>query len=114
MSVASIYSRGELMTGTQAMFEKSKKSDRIRKTIAFDPKKDRTLLDYIETKVKEGAAFSSVMKELALQQITLLKLAELHLDSQDCQTRVVTSQTRVVTEGKDELDSVFDDFMSTE
>ncbi len=99
------------MTGTQINFEKEKKSDRIRKTIAFDPANDRTLLDYIETKVKTGATFSSVIKELALQQITLLQLAELHLAKQDCQTRVVTSQTRVVTEEKDELDSVFDDFM---
>lgn len=99
------------MTGTRICFEKSKKSDRIRKTIAFDPENDRTLLDYIETRMKAGATFSSVVKELLLQQITLLQLAELHLAEQDCLTRVVTRQTRVVTEQKDELDSVFDDFM---
>lgn len=102
------------MTGMRINFEKSKKSDRIRKTISFDPKNDRTILDYIETRMKAGATFSAVIKELALQQITLLQLAELHLVEQNCQTRVVTSQTRVVTEEKDELDSVFDDFMSTE
>lgn len=102
------------MTGTLVTFNKDENAKRLRKTIAFDPINDRYTLDYIETRMETGASFSAVVKELLLQQITLLQLAPAHLDSRDCQTRVVTSQTTGMTNGKDRLDTVFDDFMSTE
>lgn len=102
------------MTGIQVTFEKSKSSGRLRKTITFDLTKDRFSLKHINKRIEAGESFNSIIKELVLQQITLLELASTHLDSKDCHHTGMTSHHTGMTTIKDELDSVFDDFMSTE
>ncbi len=102
------------MPGTQVTFEKSESSDRIRKTVVFDPVNDRYSLDYIEARMAAGESFNSIIKELVLQQITLLQLAPGHLGLEGSQTTGMTNQTTGMTEGGSKLQDPFGSFMSTE
>ena len=95
------------MTGTQVKFNRTKKTKRIRKTIVFDPVNDAFVLSYINCRVEAGESFSSVIKELVLQMITLIELAPTHYQNTlqtDCQS---TLQTENPAQNTDKVESPF-------
>lgn len=81
------------MTGTQVKFNATERAERIRKTIAFDPFNDAFVLNYINCRVEVGESFSSVVKELLLQMITLIELAPTH-----CHNTLLTEHNTLLTE----------------
>lgn len=103
------------MTGTQVKFNATEKAERIRKTIVFDPFNDAFSLNYINCRVDAGESFSSVVKELVLQMITLIELAPTHLAHcqntllTDCQN---TSLTEKPTQNTGKVESPFDNLLT--
>lgn len=104
------------MTGTQVKFDRTKKAERIRKTIVFDPFNDSFALNYINCRIETGESFSSVVKELVLQMITLIELAPTHLGHcqntvlTDCQNTSLTEMPVQNTTGK--VESPFDNLLT--
>ncbi len=96
------------MTGTQVLFDATERAERIRKTIAFDPFNDAFVLDYINCRVEAGESFSSVIKELLLQIITLIELAPTF-----CHNTPQTSHNTPQTEkNKGRIESPFDNLLT--
>lgn len=103
------------MTGTKVSFSTTKRAERIRKTIVFDPANDAFALNYINCRVEDGESFSSVVKELVLQMITLIELAPTHLAhcqntlQTDCQN---TLQTENPAQNTGKVESPFDTLLT--
>lgn len=100
------------MIGTQVKFNATKKAKRIRKTIVFDPVNDVFALTYINRRVEVGESFSSVVKELVLQMITLIELAPTHCQNTPlthCQNTPLTPDP-VETDAK--LESPFESLLT--
>ncbi len=99
------------MIGTQVRFNATERAERIRKTIAFDPFNDAFVLNYINCRVEAGESFSSVIKELLLQMITLIELAPGF-----CQQRVTTEHNTLLTkkpaQNTGKVESPFDNLLT--
>lgn len=78
---------------------------KIRKTIRFHQANDSFVLSHINKRVEAGADFSTVIKELLLQMVTLIEYRET-LTRQT--TRQTTCQTQPPEEDSDFLDPFAD------